>query len=284
MVRPVRALVVGSVNVDLHLRVAAHPGPGETVIGSDLTRLPGGKGGNQAVALARLGAQVRLHAAVGDDADGQWSLQMLADAGVDVEAVAHIPGTSTGIAVVMVEPDGANRIVVAPGANGALPLLTDIGEVEVLVAQLEVPPTVVANAAAAARRAGVRVVLNAAPAQPLSPSLLADVDVLVVNAPELEAMAGDRDPATLARAVVVTLGADGAEVYADGAVTRVPAPPVDVVDTTGAGDSFVAALAYDLTRGRTLVAAAGFACRAASLSVRAVGARGGFPALTQVEP
>src|SRR3954468_10510994 len=111
MAGPVRALVVGSVNVDLHVRVPAHPGPGETVIGSELTRLPGGKGGNQAAALARLGAQVRLHAAVGDDADGRWSVEQLADAGVDVESLERIRSAPTGIAVVMVEPDGANRIV-----------------------------------------------------------------------------------------------------------------------------------------------------------------------------
>src|SRR3954454_6222523 len=107
MAGPVRALVVGSINVDLHVRVPAHPGPGETVIGTDLARLPGGKGGNQAVALARLGAQVRLHGAVGDAADGRWPLEQLADAGVDVATVARIPGAATGLAVVTVEPDGA---------------------------------------------------------------------------------------------------------------------------------------------------------------------------------
>ena len=283
MAGPVRALVVGSVNGDLHVRVAAHPGPGETVIGSGMTRLPGGKGGNQAVALARLGASVRLHAAVGDDADGEWSLAALAAEGVDLAATSRIPGTPTGVAVVTVDDEAANRIVVIAGANAGLGTVGAVEGVDVLVAQLEVPLPVVADAVAAARQAGVPVVLNAAPARRLPPSLLADVDVLVVNEPELAVVGTDIDPASFARAVVVTLGADGALVHSGGAMTRIPAPAVDVVDTTGAGDCFVAALAFDLARGRHVTEAAEFACRAAALSVTAVGARGGLPTLAQVQ-
>ena len=253
---PVRALVVGSVNVDLHVTVPAHPGPGETVLALQLVRLAGGKGGNQAVALARLGAKVRLHAAVGDDPEGDWSLEALAAEGVDVSAVARVAGTATGVAVVAVDDEGANRIIVAAGANAALGPLMTIESADVLVAQLEVPLPVVADAAAAARQAGVPVVLNAAPARTLPLSLLADVDVLVVNEPELAIVAADADPASLARAVVVTLGADGTLVHCDATTTRAPAPVVDVVDTRGAGDCFVAALAFDLARGRNVVRAA----------------------------
>jgi ribokinase len=279
----VRALVVGSINVDLHVRVPAHPGPGETVTGTQLARLPGGKGGNQAVALARLGARVRLHAAVGDDAEGEWSLEALAAEGVDVRATARVAGTPTGVALVTVDDAGANRIVVVAGANAALGTVAAVHDADVLVAQLEVPLTVVADAAAAARQAGVPVVLNAAPARRLPTSLLADVDVLVVNEPELAVVGADGDHASLARAVVVTLGADGALVHCDGAMSRVPAPAVDVVDTTGAGDCFVAALAYDLARRRSVTEAAEFACRAASMSVRGLGARGALPSLSELE-
>ena len=282
MTAAVRALVVGSVNVDLHVRVPDHPRPGETVLASAFDRLPGGKGGNQAAALARLGARVRLHAAVGDDADGQWSLDQLAGAGVDISTVVRCAGPATGCAVVMVEDGGGNRIVVVPGANVELPAVTSVGDVDVVVAQLEVPVDVVSDALAAARRAGVLTVLNAAPALPLPAAVLADVDVLVVNGPELAVLAADGDPADLARAVVVTLGADGATVYADGGVVRVPAPSVDVVDTTGAGDCFVAALAFDLARGHHVTQAAEFACRAAALSVTGLGARGALPTLAEV--
>jgi ribokinase len=282
MAGPVRALVVGSINVDLHVRVPTHPGPGETVVASQLARLPGGKGGNQAVALARLGAQVRLHAAVGDDADGEWSLEGLSAEGVDVSGTARIRGTSTGVALVTVDDDGGNRIVVVAGANAALGTLAAVDAVDVLVAQLEVPLPVVADAAAAARQAGVPVVLNAAPARRLPTSLLADIDVLVVNEPELAVVGGDGDVGSLTRAVVVTLGADGALVHSDGVMTRVPAPVVEVVDTTGAGDCFVAALAFDLARGRAVAEAAEFACRAAAMSVTGLGARGALPTLAEV--
>lgn len=283
MAGPVRALVVGSINVDLHVRVPAHPGPGETVLASHLVRLPGGKGGNQAVALARLGARVRLHAAVGDDPEGEWSLAELSAEGVDVSTTTRVTGTPTGVAVVTVDDEGANRIVVGAGANAVLGSPPTVEGVDVLVAQLEVPLSVVADVAAASRRAGVPVVLNAAPAQSLPASLLADVDVLVVNEPELAVVGADADPASLARAVVVTLGAAGAVVHCDGTTTRVPAPTVDVVDTTGAGDCFVAALAFDLARGRAVAAAAEFACRAASLSVTGMGARGALPTLSEVQ-
>ena len=279
----VRALVVGSVNVDLHVRVPRHPEPGETAMGESLLRLPGGKGGNQAVALARLGADVRLHAAVGDDPDGRWSVEELARAGVDVDGVVRVSGSSTGSAIVVVDGEGGNRIVVVPGANGRLGRLDAIPDIDVVVAQLEVPLDVVETTVAAAGRKGVPVVLNAAPAVTLPPGLLTDVDVLVVNVPELETLGAGRDPATLARAVVVTRGADGADVYTADGVTHVAAPAVDVVDTTGAGDCFVAALAHAVARGRSLVAAAEFACRAASLSVTSVGARGGFPTFAQVQ-
>lgn len=266
-----RACVVGSTNVDLVLPVRALPVPGETVLGGDARREPGGKGGNQAVALARLGAQVRFVSAVGDDPDGAWSRARLADAGVDVTDVATVDA-STGLAVVVVDGTGENHIVVSPGANGHVAAPTHL-DADVLLLSLEVPLATVAAAAATARRLGVPVVLNAAPAQPLPASLLADVDVLVVNETEWSALGEPAVPAA-----VVTRGAQGCLVVEHGRGWELPAVPVErVVDTTGAGDCFAAALAWGLGRGEGLGDAARFASRAAALSVTAPGARGGLP-------
>jgi ribokinase len=266
----VRACVVGSTNVDLVLRLPSLPRPGETVLGDDLERLHGGKGANQAVALARLGAEVRFVSAVGSD--GQASVADLAAERVDVSQVRTVDGP-TGVAVVMVEASGENSIVVAPGANRHVIAPAD-PDADVLLLSLEVPLETVAEAA---RRSSAPVVLNAAPAQPLTPELLADVDVLVVNETEWEALGRPRDGD-----VVVTLGAHGCRVLSGGRSTDVPAVPVEVVDTTGAGDCFAAALAYGIASGWDLVTSATFAVRAAALSVTAAGARAGLPTLAQV--
>lgn len=286
----VRALVVGSVNVDLHVRVRELAARGETVTALGASRLPGGKGGNQAVALARLGAQARLHGAVGDDADGTWSLGQLADAGVDTADVSVAPGTPTGLAIVTVDDAGDNAITVVPGANLHVTAPASVDGAGVVVCQLEVPVEAVETTARLARTAGVPVVLNAAPARALPPGLLAQVDVLVVNQLELTALAGTGDPAERARhlcaagprAVVVTLGADGCLVVTAEATTAIPSRQVSVVDTTGAGDCFVGALAYGLADGWTLPDAAYFACTAAALSVTRLGARGGLPTYDEV--
>ena len=266
----VRACVVGSTNVDLVLQVPTLPRPGETLLGATARREAGGKGGNQAVALARLGADVSFVSAVGDDADGEWSLDRLREEGVDVTAVAVVPG-ATGLAVVLVDATGENSIVVSPGANASVTAPAVVGA-DVLLLSLEVPLTTVAAAAAAGRSAGVPVVLNAAPACDLPASLLADVDVLVVNETEWETLGS---PAV--GRVVVTLGAAGCRLYDGGRWTEVPAAPVEVVDTTGAGDCFAAALALGIGSGQPLREAVALAVRAAALSVTKPGARGGLP-------
>jgi ribokinase len=271
----VRACVVGSTNVDLVLQVPALPAAGETVLSADARREAGGKGGNQAVALARLGAQVRFVSAVGDDPEGWWSRQQLADAGVDVTDVATADAP-TGLAVVMVDAAGENSIVVSPGAN-ALVTSPEHLDADVLLLSLEVPLATVEAAAATARRLAVPVVLNAAPAQPLPATLLGDIDVLVVNETEWAALGRPT-----AGRVVVTLGAQGCRVIENGRERQVPAVPVEVVDTTGAGDCFAAALAYGVAEGRVLVDAVHLATRAAALSVKAGGARGGLPTIAEV--
>lgn len=285
-----RVLVVGSVNVDLQVRVERHPADGETVSATRLQRLPGGKGGNQAAALARLGADVVLHGAVGDDADGAWSCAQLVDAGVDVTGLRTV-AAPTGVAVVTVDPAGGNRIIVVPGANADVTAPASVSEYDVVVTQLEIPSGAVEAVVAKAARAGVPAVLNAAPAAALSPALLAGVTVLVVNEPELAAIAGPGEPATVAAglceqgpaAVVVTLGAAGALVVTPDAPPATVRPPaVDVVDTTGAGDCFVAALAFEIARGRRVQDAADFACAAAAWSVTGEGARGRLPTVDDV--
>ena len=262
----IRALVVGSTNVDLVLSVPTLPAPGETVLAAGASRLAGGKGANQAVALARLGAEVLFASCVGDDEDGRWSIAQLAAEGIT--GVAVHPSAPTGLAVVTVDAKGENSIVVSPGANAFVTAAQ--AAVDVVLLSLEVPMATVVETA---RRATAPVVLNAAPWQPLPDSLLADVDVLVVN--EVEAA----QLATVPSHLVVTLGPRGALV--DG--THVAAPVVEVVDTTGAGDCFAAALAYQVGRGSDLVDAAAFACRAAALSVGHRGARAGLPTLAQLD-
>jgi ribokinase len=271
----VRACVVGSTNVDLVLQVPSLPRAGETLLGAAARREAGGKGANQAVALARLGAAVSFVSAVGTDADGDWSLEQLQAEGVDVAAVARVDAP-TGLAVVMVDAVGENSIVVSPGANALVAAPTALAA-DVLLLSLEVPLETVAAAAAVGRRAGVPVVLNAAPAAALPAALLDDVDVLVVNENEWEALGRPTDGR-----VVVTLGAAGCRVLEEGRSVDVPAVPVDVVDTTGAGDCFAAALALGIGSGQPLVEAVPLAVRAAALSVTKPGARGGLPRLADV--
>ncbi len=278
-------VVLGSLNLDLVLPVAALPTAGQTVLGGELRRFGGGKGANQAVAAARLGGAVRLVGRVGADADGVFLRDDAASAGVDVSGVTADPGTTTGCALILVDDRGENIIAVAPGANARLDA-TDAARAtdrlrpgDTLVCQLEVPMPVVAAAARAAHAAGALVVLNAAPAVPVPATLFDDVDILVVNESEARAI-GPPDPAALAAstgcAVVITLGAAGAA-FAEpttGPATSVPSHPVDIVDTTGAGDAFVAALALARHEGAGLHEAVTFAAAAGALAVTAPGARG----------
>ena len=239
-----RVCVVGSVNMDLSLRVEGLPRPGETVLASSFTHAPGGKGGNQAVAAARAGARVQLIGAVGDDQAAEQLRAHLLDNGVGLDAATQTPGPS-GTAIVVVDANAENTIVVAPGANGRLTLdaaavRSVIAGCDVLLTQLEIPVSVAIDAAAQARSAGAVVIVNASPAgqDPSSLShLAAAVDVVIAN--EAEAREWPWRPTHL----VTTLGARGARyVGADGDFA-VPAPAVAAVDTTGAGDVFAGVLA-----------------------------------------
>ncbi|MFB6505378.1 MULTISPECIES: ribokinase [unclassified Streptomyces] len=292
-------LVVGSANADLVVGVERRPAPGETVLGSDLAVHPGGKGGNQAVAAARLGARTALLARVGDDAHGRLLLESQRAAGVDTDGVL-VGGAPTGVALITVDPSGDNSIVVSPGANARLTpedvraAGSLLAAARVVSVQLEIPLETVAEVAAALPP-GTRLVLNPSPPAPLPDRVLAACDPLVVNEHEARYMLGGAagsTPGEWARAllglgpksVVITLGAAGALV-ADGRTgdaVPVPSLAVEAVDTTGAGDAFTAALAWRLGLGEELAEAAAFAVRVGAAAVTRRGAQASFPTAAEV--
>lgn len=276
--------VLGSLNLDVVIALAAVPAAGETVLATGQRRVPGGKGLNQAIATARAGVRTRMVGAVGSDEAAAVLLAAAADAGVDVTAVRRLDGPS-GTAWVMVQADGDNAIVVDAAANGRVSDLTpgDLTAVTdggVLVMQLETPLPAVLGAALAARSARTKVVLNAAPARDLPDDLWDAVDVLVVNEheaahyPEARGRVG---------AVVVTLGADGARVLDADGERHVPGVRADVIDTTGAGDTFTGYLAAALASGATLDAAVARAVVAGALAVESAGAVPSIPSAAQVD-
>jgi ribokinase len=297
-------VVVGSLNRDYLCRVDRLPGPGETRIGSDLTVWCGGKGGNQAVAAALVGAdrgvRVSLVGAVGDDDDGTALLSGLREAGVDVEDVAARTDSSSGAALITVAEDGENTIVVASGANASVTVEQVTAVLgrrtpDLVLAQGELSPQVVTATIRAAVELGARPVLNLAPAMPLDPDVLAACDPLVVNVGEALAVLGraprespdleslTRDLADRARSVVVTGGPAGAWVGASGAFHHVPARPAVVVDTTGAGDAFTGALAVGLTLDRNLTEAAAWGAVVAAYAVGRPGTQASFPGVRDVD-
>ncbi|WP_229399487.1 ribokinase [Micromonospora okii] len=288
-----RVAVVGSANMDLVGKAPALPRPGETVLGGDFVMVPGGKGANQAIAAARAGASAVFLGAIGSDAFGVTLRARITAAGVDTGQTRVVYGAS-GVALVMVSADGENAILVTPGANAAFTGLTGgelaaVRDADVLVAQLEVPVATVTEAALAARAAGTRVILNAAPAQPVPAELLDAVDLLVVNENEALALTGRGrdDPGALLALVpraVLTLGGAGAwYVDRDADSLHVPAVQVDVVDSTAAGDAFTAALAVAWGEGRKLPAALHWAAAAGAACVRRLGASVALPDRAEID-
>ncbi|MFI1869626.1 ribokinase [Streptomyces jumonjinensis] len=286
-------LVVGSANADLVIGVERRPGPGETVLGGDLAVHPGGKGANQAVAAARLGARTALLARVGDDDHGRLLLGSLRAAGVDPVGML-VGGAPTGVAVITVDRSGDNSIVVSPGANARL-AAADVraaaglfGAARVVSTQLEIPVgTVVETVRSLAP--GSRFVLNASPPAEVPAEVLAACDPLVVNEHEARVLLGEAgdDPRRWAwpllalgpRSVVITLGAAGALVAdgLSGPPVMVRSPRVEAVDTTGAGDAFTAALAWRLGLGEPLATAAAYAARVGAAAVTRKGAQASYP-------
>jgi ribokinase len=279
-------VVVGSVNADLVVRTEHLPAPGETVTRGTFERHGGGKGANQAVAAARLGADVALVAAVGADDLGAEALAELEREGVDCGAVARLDDEPTGVALIVVDAAGENQIAVASGANARLDPVLVVEALaraapRVVLISLEIgDEAVLAGAAAEAR-----LVVNPAPARPLPAELLDRGPLLTPNEAEARALGGAEALAERTGApVVVTLGARGALIVQRGRAPEPVAPhAVDAVDTTGAGDAFNGALAGELARGTELAAAARFAAVVAALSTRQAGARAGMPRRDAVE-
>ncbi|MEU7839508.1 ribokinase [Micromonospora sp. NPDC049114] len=288
-----RVVVVGSANMDLVAMAPSLPRPGETMLGTDFVMVPGGKGANQAIAAVRAGASCAFLGAIGSDAFGVTLRARITAAGVDTGHLRVVYGAS-GVALVMVNAQGENAILVTPGANDALVGLTDeelatVRGADVLVAQLEIPVQTVTAAALAAQAAGTRVILNAAPARDLPPELLQAVDLLVVNEGEAQAFTGRgrEEPRALLDLVpraVLTLGDAGAwYVDRDGAEVHVPAVGVDVVDSTAAGDAFTAALAVGWGEGRDVVDAVRWAAAAGAACVRKLGASVALPHRAEID-
>ena len=293
-------VVVGSLNQDLVVAVDRWPDSGETLSGLSLSRFAGGKGGNQAAAVAALGGNVGLVGTVGDDEAGRWLRSSLSERGVDVSRVRTVKGLPTGTAVVGVERSGANRIVVIPGANAAVGPADvegwDWAGTRVLLLQLEVPMDVVIAAARAGRAAGATVILDPAPARPLPDELWQHVDILVPNRHEAELLSGisvtDATAARLAaarlarrglRAVVLKLDAEGAVLVEGSYVAHVAGIVVHAIDSTAAGDAFAGALAVALAEGRPLASGVVYANRAAAISVTRPGAQASLPSRDEVD-
>ncbi|MET9380655.1 ribokinase [Streptomyces sp. NPDC002928] len=288
-------VVLGSTNMDLVAYVEKAPQRGETVTGREFRTIPGGKGANQAIAAARAGATVSMIGAVGNDAFGSRLRSTLEHSGVDTDLLRTTEGPS-GTAHIVVDDEGGNAIVVVPGANGTVDHLTPgdeglIAAADALLLQLEIPMPAVVAGARAARAHGIRTILTPAPAQPLPPELLAATDLLVPNEHEATALTGRTDPREAAAAlldqvpeVVVTLGAGGSLYAARGAEPlAVPAPRVTAVDSTGAGDTFVGALAVALVEERPVREALAWAAAAAALSVQREGASASMPYRSEIE-
>lgn len=269
--------VVGSINLDLVATVARLPRPGETLTSTRLGHFPGGKGANQAVAAARLGAEVRMVGAVGDDDFGEQAVAGLRDAGVDLSRVQVVRST-TGIALILVDENGENQIVVVPGANHALdPRRVEIGEPKALVSQLEVRDEAIL---AALDGFDGLFCLNAAPAREVSPAIVERADLIVANSLELEAL-GSSPMGTL---FALTLGAEGALLLDDGVEVARGAPPhVDAVDGTAAGDAFTACLVVSLLEGRDREEALRRACAAGAIAASRPGAQPSLPTAAEVD-
>ncbi len=296
---PANVVVVGSLNMDLVVPVARHPKPGETIIGGNLQRFPGGKGANQAVAAARLGGRVRMVGRVGADAYGAELKRGLEAEGIETADVAEIDAP-TGVALISVSEDGQNAIIVSPGANARL-RPEDLSPegfagAQVVVLQLETPLETVQRAAELGREAGARVLLNAAPARELPDELLEALDVLVVNEFEAAQVAGEEEPESMEEAlslarqlaqrvpvVVVTLGARGLVWAGAEGEGYLPAFEVQAVDTTAAGDAFVGGLAAALAAGEPFAAALRFGSAAGALAATRPGAQPSLPRKSEVE-
>lgn len=295
-----KIVVIGSLNMDLVVKAVRAPKRGETVLGEEIHFVPGGKGANQAVGLARLGAETTMIGAVGSDAFGGELKKALQKNGVNTSSVKVLDYEATGVASILLA-EGDNSIVVVPGANAhCFPEDLDqsegiISEADLVLVQLEIPLVTVEHAIELARKHGKVVLLNPAPAQSLSGDILSKVDYLTPNRSELALLARMSEESTIAQEIerlleagvsccVTTLGAEGVTFMEKGdSLVRVSGHTVPVVDTTGAGDAFNAGLAYALARKKSIREAVEFAVQVSALAVTKFGAQGGMPTLAEVK-
>ena len=300
-----RVVVLGSSGFDLTIHLPRLPKPGETLLGGHLHSGPGGKGANQAIAARRSGAEVVFLTAFGDDDFGRRAAENCRSEGIDLTYAKFVPATPNQVALIFVGDDGANLIGVAPGASAALSV-EDVEALpqslfaagDVLLASLEIPVPTVAAALRRARAAGMRTIVNPAPANraAAAPEFLVLVDILTPNEEEAAALAesaaqgidGAREAAHALRRmgvrdVIVTLGEQGCLVVTEHEECRIAAPLVEVVDTVGAGDAFSGALAVALAEGRPLIEAADWACAAGAFAVTQPGAQGALPTRAQID-
>ena len=292
-------LVVGSLNADLVVRAPRFPQPGETISGEDLQVISGGKGANQAVAAARLGAKVSMVGRVGEDNFGDYLLNNLKANNVDIQFVRR-DNASTGTAIIIVDSNGQNSIVLSAGANGNVTSAdvksASFADHKLVLLQLEIPTGTVLSAAQGARENGLRVILNPAPAKPLPNELLSLVDYLIPNENELSLLTGlpvndiasaeTAAGALLARGIkniIITLGKQGALAISNEQVKHVDAYKVDVVDSTAAGDAFIGGFATALIQEKSLEEAVRYGCACGALATTKFGAQPSLPTKEEVE-
>jgi ribokinase len=292
-----KILVVGSLNMDLVVKAPRHPQMGETILGGTFATFPGGKGANQAVAAARMGARVSMVGRVGQDSFGKELLRVANQDGIDTSNVSLDDQEATGIALITVDTQGRNTIVVASGANLALTpahlhqATAAFNLADVLVTQLENPLNTVAEAISLAAQAGLQVILNPAPAQPLNADLLAKVDYLIPNEREAMQISGtetleaaiDKLQANGVRNLIITLGEQGVLVITQDLHQHIPAYTVQAVDTVAAGDAFVGAFAAGLAEGMEPAQAVRLGNAAAAISVTRPGAQPSLPLRKEVD-
>lgn len=297
-----KILVVGSSNTDMVIKARHLPRPGETILGGSFFMNPGGKGANQAVTIARLGGQVTFICKTGSDIFGHQSQQLFEEEGINTSYIFSDSEHPSGVALITVDENAENCIVVASGANANL-LPSDlnkadetIAEADLILMQLEIPMETVEYVAEQGHRLGKKVILNPAPAHPLSPSLLKHLYMITPNETEAEMISGIKitNEASAIEAakilvgmgvqnVIITLGSKGALAYCDKDMEMVPALKVEAVDTTAAGDVFNGALTVALSEGRSLPEAVRFACKASAISVTRVGAQSSAPYRNEVD-